>query len=131
MHIVNGKIKDTDEYIIICEGYATASSLQKLSQYIELLKDKCAVVSAIDSGNLLSVGQTLKNKYPNKKFILAADNDRFSGINVGVQEAEKVASEIGAIVVIPQFNQDQGTDYNDLITYEGVQTAINQLQVIY
>lgn len=131
MHIVNGKIKDTDEYIIICEGYATASSLQKLSQYIELLKDKCAVVSAIDSGNLLSVGQALKSKYPNKKFILAADNDRFSTTNVGVQEANRVSTEIGAIVVIPQFNQDQGTDYNDLITYEGVQTAINQLKVIY
>lgn len=75
------------------------------TQYIERLKNNCAVISAIDSGNLLSVGLALKNKYSNKKFILAADNDRFSTTNVGVQEANRVATEIGAIVVIPLFNR--------------------------
>lgn len=130
MHIVDGKISERDRYIIICEGYATASTLQEEVSKINNLKGKTKVVAAMDAGNISIVGRSLKSKYPDRVFIIAADNDRFSSENVGVIKAKQAAQEIGAKVIIPDFLQDVGTDYNDLKVFDNISVLEQQLQKI-
>ena len=40
---------------------------------------------------------------------------------MGVQKAEAAARDVGAFVVIPQFDTDEGTDFNDLAQQKGLQ----------
>lgn len=82
----------------------------------------------MDAGNISNVAKALKDKYPDKLYVIAADNDRFSKVNVGVQEANKVAEDIGAVVIVPEFSQNIGTDYNDLRIYDDISILEKQLQ---
>ncbi len=115
-HVVLGKIEPEDSTVIICEGYATAASIQySLSEHKNV-----KVVAAIDAGNLLPVAQSLKKRYSDKHFIIACDNDRAGERNVGVDEGKKAAEAIGCKAVIPQFSDgDEGTDFNDLMLSAG------------
>lgn len=120
-HVVLGKIEPKDSTIIICEGYATAASIQYcLSAYNDV-----KVVAAIDAGNLLPVAVSLKNRYPNMRYLIAGDNDHLSDVNVGVQEATRAAEAIGAMVVIPKFaDDDTGSDFNDLMISSGREVVV-------
>lgn len=128
MHVVDGKITKQDRYIIICEGYATAATIQEEVNNIENYRGITKVVAAMDAGNISNVAKALKDKYPDKLYVIAADNDRFSKVNVGVQEANKVAEDIGAVVIVPEFSQNIGTDYNDLRIYDDISILEKQLQ---
>lgn|SRR5574344_31347 len=126
MHIIEGRIKDFDEIIIVCEGYATASTIQNI---INKLHFKAKVVAAIDSGNILPVAESLKSNYQDKKIVIAADNDRFSEIkNTGLEEAELAAKTIGSSVMLPNFLGEKGTDFNDLAVFEGEMVATAQIE---
>ena len=115
-HVVLGKIEPEDSTVIICEGYATAASIQ----YSLIEHRDVKVVAAIDAGNLLPVAQSLKKRYSDKNFIIACDNDHLAEKNVGVDEGRKAAEAIGAKAVIPQFaDGDEGTDFNDLMLSAG------------
>lgn len=115
-HVVLGKIEQDDSTVIICEGYATAASIQ----YSLIEHRDVKVVAAIDAGNLLPVAQSLKKRYSDKIFIIACDNDHLAEKNVGVDEGRKAAEAIGAKAVIPQFGDaDEGTDFNDLMLSAG------------
>lgn len=88
--------------IILCEGWATGATL-----YEHL---KHPTICAIHSGNLPLVAEVLKKKYPNNKFVIAADNDRFQknapvNINGGVKKAEEAKEILGeeATVITPEF----------------------------
>jgi hypothetical protein len=60
--------------------------------------------------------------------VIAADNDRHTAGNPGITRAEAAAAGVpGVRVIAPEFRQDQGTDYNDLATIEGVEAARAQL----
>lgn len=120
-HVVLGKIEPEDTTVIICEGYATASSIQYcLCDYRDV-----KVVAAIDAGNLLPVAQSLRERYPNKHFVIACDNDHLSEKNVGVDEGKKAAEAINAAVVIPKFaDGDSGTDFNDLMLSSGKEAVM-------
>ena len=59
--------------IVIGEGYATADTLSQALGY--------ATVAAFDSGNLPSVASLLRDKFPDKPFIIAGDNDLHLGID--------------------------------------------------
>ena len=52
---------------IICEGYATGASIHEAS--------KETVIVAFDSGNLLPVATSFREKFPSKIIIIAADDD--------------------------------------------------------
>jgi putative DNA primase/helicase len=53
---------------VICEGFATAASIQEATGYF--------VAVAFDCGNLLSVAEMLRAKLPDQEIIIAADNDK-------------------------------------------------------
>ena len=123
MNVV-GDIKKSsvaNKAVIICEGFSTAASLA-------LASDKTVVV-AFDKGNLASVAEQIRGKYPDLDIIIAADNDhRLENHptikkNVGIDAANKAAKSVNATVIIPPLTdkeKSQGlSDFNDIAVSRG------------
>ena len=103
-------LDDQDEFII-CEGFATAKTLED-----ELKK---ATIMAVDAGNLLFVAEKIHNLYPDKPISIYADNDIAKNINVGLNKALEVKEKIPALKVFsPALNKDDVeqklSDFNDI-----------------
>lgn len=117
MHVINAdNLADAKGGIVVCEGFATGATIR------EATNGHFGVVCAMTSHNLLDVAKAVSEKYPDKPLIIAGDNDRFNvNGNVGRLTAEAVAKELGAKVVIPEFQEnDRGSDFNDLKKSEGL-----------
>ena len=123
-HFVMGDLHAA-ETILIAEGYATAATLHAATGY--------AAVMAIDSGNLKPVAEILKKLHPQKRFIIAADNDaKLDGTNPGLTKATAAAKSIKATLAVPDFAEDEiqswrdahdgkaPTDFNDLAALRGL-----------
>lgn len=74
----------------ICEGFATAMSIQELTQK--------PTIMAIDAGNLINVCDELIRAYPSKSITIFADNDLKKEIqgnkNIGLESALKCQKKI-------------------------------------
>lgn len=99
----------------ICEGFATGASIH------EATGDD--VVVAFDAGNLLPVARTMRDKYPDRKIILWADDDyrrvdrNGQPENIGVIKATEAAQAINGYLAVPNFGEKRpegATDFNDL-----------------
>ncbi|WP_331271144.1 toprim domain-containing protein, partial [Xenorhabdus nematophila] len=85
--------EENPDTVIITEGYATALTVNQLC--------KGTVLAALDAGNLLSVAQSVRERRPDTKIIIAADNDWLHldeldkngkpKVNTGKISAEKAA----------------------------------------
>jgi putative DNA primase/helicase len=112
---------------IICEGYATGATLFESTGK--------PVVVAFNAGNLLPVSQALRDRYPDGRFAIGADNDhKLEGRpmgNVGILKAQEAAQAIGAQVLIPQLlpnEKEKGlTDWNDLQKERGLKAVTTEL----
>lgn len=111
------------ERILIAEGYATGASIR------EATGDAVAV--AFDAGNLGAVAKALRDKYPNAKIIIAADNDQWTAGNPGITKAREAAQAVGGFVAVPEFTNeaDKPTDFNDLHRLEGLEAVAKAFQV--
>lgn len=93
-------------------------------------------VTAITSSNLERVAMILRNKYPNSRIVILADNDRHLEQNKGVQAACAARDNLGAncTVAIPEFEGFPATgaysDWNDLVREKGHQAVRNILTEI-
>lgn len=127
--------------VIICEGWATGISLNKASGL--------QTVVAFNSMNLPNIAKNVREAYPQREIIIAADNDYANTAgNVGVKAAEKAASSIGnqnVYVIKPEFTDEELTafiskngenpsDFNDMdvflgeaILFERVENQIKQV----
>lgn len=82
--------------LCIAEGYATAATIHRVMGW--------PVAVAFDAGNLSAVAVALRNKYPQQKILICADNDRFTAGNPGVTKAREAARLVGAVVAVPTFS---------------------------
>ncbi len=112
---------DTDEPLIIVEGYATGASIHEATQF--------PVVVACHSGNLLPVTLALREKYPSRLMLIAGDNDhhlprrKIPLPNIGIVKAEAAAAATNALTIFPDFDSSsEGTDWNDFCQIHGGQT---------
>jgi len=112
--------------LLIVEGYATGDAVASLSGQ--------PVVVAFDSGNLDVVAKTLRDQFPQRTMIIAADNDHNAEnergpdgkprVNVGLVQAKGVAEKYGAGVAAPQFKAgEKASDWNDLRAMKGDEEA--------
>lgn len=92
------------EVICIAEGYATAVSIYESTGF--------SVAVAFDAGNLEPVALALRNKFPDLKIILCADNDTDTEGNPGLTKARQAALAIDALLAVPPCTGD----FNDLCT---------------
>lgn len=80
--------------ICIAEGYATAASVYEATAR--------TVAVAFDTGNLLSVAQALRQKFPDAEIILCADNDTETPGNPGLTYARETAAAVSGLVAYPE-----------------------------
>ena len=116
---VIGKLDPTGE-ILIFEGFATAASVHEATEK--------SVVVALDCGNLRSVGDALKGKYPEALLVFCADSDAWTAGNPGENKAVAAARALGGKVAVPIFSKPRlagQTDFNDLAAAEG-QDAVRE-----
>ncbi|QBH98434.1 DUF927 domain-containing protein [Limnobaculum zhutongyuii] len=93
------------ETVTLAEGLATALS-------VHLMFPDALTVVAIDAGNLIHVAKVMRNRYPEAKIIIAADNDvKPDHKNVGKESAEKAAASVSGWVTLPPT--DHKSDWDD------------------
>ncbi len=111
----------------IGEGFATMASVHIA------MRRTCIV--AFNSGNLIHVAQTIKERYPDSQLVICGDDDRWTKKtdgtfhNIGRIKAKKAAKETKSLVVFPKFSDSTSkpTDFNDLYCLEGIEAVIEQL----
>ena len=98
--------------IVIAEGYATAATLAE--------HGKVPTLAAYDSGNLLSVATSIRERWPDKAIVIAGDDDHRLENNPGREKALAAAEAVAGIAIFPNFSAEQRsrglTDFNDLAT---------------
>lgn len=122
-HHVLGDIQE-GQPILIAEGYATAATVHEALGL--------PVVVAFNSGNLPTVAQAFREKYPTSTLVITGDNDHTKPIekNVGLLKAQEAAQKVGGHLLNPEFDKGStGTDWNDLAQENGIENARHQLQV--
>ncbi len=107
---------DSHKEFFICEGFATAKS-------VEILLDRPTIM-AVDCGNLLSVCEALLEKYPHKHITICADNDVKNEVNRGLESALKCKKKYPQIHIIkPSIADKNISDFNDLMCLKGAAVA--------
>ncbi|WP_406704200.1 DUF927 domain-containing protein [Sodalis sp.] len=108
-----GDIPENPDSVVITEGYATALSLVVCGAEV--------ILAAIDAGNLLSVAQAVRERWPQTPIIIAGDNDVTpEGKNVGKLAAEEAARAASCLFAVPPT--DHKADWNDYRQQNGVET---------
>jgi hypothetical protein len=109
--------------IAIAEGYATAATVAKYGNV--------PAVAAFDSGNLLAVATALHERWPDKRIMIAGDDDHKLENNPGRVKALEAALAVHGIAVFPNSTAEQRekgmTDFNDL-ALENRRLAKHQLE---
>lgn len=106
--------------VFVCEGYATGASIHMATGQ--------AVVVAFNAGNLDAATASAKEAFSGSKFVIAADDDRWTTNrkgepwNPGQVKASEAAAKHCLPMVTPAFKDlsKQPTDFNDLHTLEGL-----------
>lgn len=113
---------DNTSPIFIGEGVATM-----LTIYEAIGKEFQPVVAAMNCGNLLPVAKAIKEKYPEHKIFIIADNDHKSKINSGLNAANRACEELKLDgVIYPTFTKENnGTDFNDYASSLGLNAVKN------
>ena len=100
------------ETVLICEGYATGATLHET---IGL-----PVAVAFNAGALEAVARAVRERWPDKRIIVAGDDDRHKEKNVGQEKAVAAAEAAGGFAIFPKFGVgESGTDWNDLSQAKG------------
>ncbi len=102
-------IADLTGPLLICEGWATGASLHMATGH--------TTIAAMDAGNLLSVAEALRVRFPEADLVLVADNDTKPDrdTNPGVLAARKAALAVDARIAVP----DAPGDANDVFCTDG------------
>lgn len=127
----DGEINATCE-IYIVEGWATGKSVQMALESEQ--HNNFVVVVAGDKGNIAPVIENIRNKHPNIRITIAADNDP-----VGKSAAIDAAKNWGCLVALPIFPEDKlhdaddperklYTDFNDLHSVCDLEEVKKQLK---
>jgi phage/plasmid primase-like uncharacterized protein len=102
-------LEGNDDPIVIAEGYATAEAIHRATGWPTL--------AAMNCGNLKAVAEAMRQRFPKRQIILAADNDK-SG--VGIEAANKAAQAVDGKVATPGLADK---DFSDLLVRKGVEAV--------
>lgn len=110
------------EPILICEGYATAATVYKLT--------KKTTIVAFDANNLLSVAEVMRDRNPDSNIYIMADNDHAKNINTGMIKAAEVANKVSNVrIIAPVFEKNENySDWNDLYIIKGGAECVFQMK---
>jgi phage/plasmid primase-like uncharacterized protein len=106
--------------ILLAEGYATGCTLHEATGW--------PVCVCFTAGNLRAVACNVRERFPLAKLIVAGDNDRHTDGNPGAAKAKEAARLVRAAVVLPSFDDADGTDFNDVARQAGLDEVRRQIQ---
>ncbi len=110
--------------LCVVEGFATGASVREATGH--------AVAVAFNAGNLLPVALALRQRFPELRLVVCADDDSGTEGNPGLTKARDAAVAVDATVVVPDFGSKRpvgATDFNDLHRIAGsdaVRTGIER-----
>jgi len=112
----NGRVKGCsfpigkpDGVLCIAEGYATASSIHEATGH--------AATVGFNAANLEPVVRAMRERFPELRLIVCADDDATTPGNPGLTKATEAARAVCGLLAVPDFgeNRPEGvTDFNDL-----------------
>lgn len=111
-----------DGVLCIAEGFATGATIHEATGH--------AVAVAFNAGNLLRIVKVMREKFPDARLIVCADDDIATPGNPGLTKATEAARSVGGLLAIPEFGNarpEKATDFNDMAALCGldaVQRAI-------
>ncbi len=121
--IALSELEEHPDTVIITEGYAIALTVNQLC--------KGTVLAALDAGNLPSVAKSARERWPDTKIIIAADNDWHSPsdldkngkpkTNIGKIPAEKAALAVNGWITLPPT--EHKADWDDYRQQYGMEIA--------
>jgi len=106
--------KPQENTILICEGLVTGATLHEVTGH--------AVAVALNAGNLRHVAEALRDKNPEWRLIVCADDDHTTEGNPGLTKATEAAQVVNGLLAIPAFPDNRGpkdTDFNDFARLAG------------
>lgn len=115
-HVIGDEL---NEMFYLCEGFATGASIHQATGK--------PVIITFDAGNLVEVATIIGERYPNAEVIVCGDDDRMKDPNVGRLKAERAAMLVNGAVAFPKFEDDEGTDFNDIHCRYGLDALKRQL----
>jgi putative DNA primase/helicase len=104
--------------LCVAEGYATGASIYEATGH--------AVAVAFNAGNIEAVTRGLRNKFPEEKLIICADDDYKTQGNPGLTKSREAALAVGGLLAIPGFGPDRAegaTDFDDLHKFCGAEAV--------
>jgi putative DNA primase/helicase len=104
--------------LCVCEGYATGASIHEVTGH--------AVAVAFDAGNLKAVALALREKLPEVRIILCADDDFRTEGNPGCAKAIEAARAVNGMIAYPVFGEERSaedTDFNDMFNKHGAEAV--------
>ena len=104
--------------LAICEGFATGASIHEATGH--------PVAVAFNAGNLWAVAKAMREKFPDMKLILCADDDQHTEGNPGIRKATEAALSVGGLLAVPAFSSDRpegATDFNDMAALHGLEAV--------
>ena len=121
--LVGGKVSDgrfiiqgqPEKPIAICEGFATGASIHLAAGW--------TVYVAFSANNLAPVAKSVKEQFPDSSIIICGDKDE-----TGRKKGWEAARLANTPLVLPQFTNGNGTDFNDLHQSEGLEAVRSQLE---
>ena len=118
--------KKKDSFLFLGEGYCTMATAFYLAQ------ENVPCVAAMNCGNLMTVAKALKDKYPEARIVILADNDHNNKDNPGITAAQKVVKSLNLpVCVSPEFQDNEdGTDWNDYYLLHGEEKARERLRAL-
>lgn len=111
-----GDYLNADEIVLvegIATGYSVARSVNK------------TVICALDVKNIESVLKRFQHKYPQKKLIIAADNDHTKEKNAGLIAARDMSARFGVQYFYPP-SEASIKDFNDLELIKGKEAVMEE-----
>lgn len=111
-----------DGPLVMVEGYATGASVHEATGF--------ATICCMNCGNLKAVADALRDRWPDREIIVAADDDAWTPGNPGITKATESAKAIGGRLAVPVFADvtTKPTDFNDLHQLEGIDIVKAQIE---
>lgn len=114
---------DEAGWVLLAEGYATAAALHEATGH--------TVAVAFNASNLVHVAKALRERHPQVRLLLCADDDASTaaetGRNPGMLAAERAALAVQGHWCKPEGLPAGGTDFNDLLLVGGPETVRTQV----
>lgn len=104
------------ESLVICEGFATGASILESTGH--------PVAIAFNAGNIKSVAEAMRGKYPDCRLIIAADDDQGTEGNPGISKATEAAQAINGLLATP----GKAGDFNDVHQAQGADSVRQRIE---